>query len=401
MVTPAIKIESHLVKDFVSLNKYTTVCKNKPDKVEQSAPVWVSDYENTYQNREEENRPKPTKPLWLHPTSYPYVTTLRRVWGIEEINWVNYVGPYCTMWTRGVQHGHQVYYYLKSEPGAIDWDTQWQLALRLKLKDMKVNLGASLAEFDQSVGMFKDLALGLHKAYRVLRRKDRRRKKFKYLDLPATVLQMNFGVMPLVADTFDTYMALKTATDNPIYKRIRCKAEKSDEVTSIVDGGREQTLKYKVSDAMIVYAKLKPGKAVTIGNPAEWLWERTAFSFVLDWALNIGDILTSLDALVGFEEIIGTRSRLTKYETTVGPRSSTIYGAPWIASRPCKVTQHSFERFVINENTIPQASLIPKFEMASSGKTLLNAVSLLAVVRGKRIMTRKEEARVLKYLRGF
>lgn len=91
-----------------------------------------------------------------------------------------------------------------------------------------------------------------------------------------------------------------------------------------------------------------------IMNPLAVAWELIPFSFVVDWALPIGDFLNAIGASKGYDLKGGSCSRFTKVDSAIG-----LYGRPAAKLVACvgeaKGTGYRFQRTVYN--TFPYPNL--------------------------------------------
>jgi hypothetical protein len=118
-------------------------------------------------------------------------------------------------------------------------------------------------------------------------------------------------------------------------------------------------------------------------NPALVAWELVPFSFVVDWALPIGDWLSSLDAMLGYDSnntwsSISTLQR--RYWRTVGINGkSGIYTNTNEYSDYCERTR--LRRTAAASVPLP---ILPSLKDPRSLGHMANGLSLLATVFGGR-----------------
>jgi len=211
-------------------------------------------------------------------------------------------------------------------PPSVDWQT----ALRLEVKDQKVNLAQTLAEYKQAQNMFASNATTIAKALRGLRRGNLgevfsslgiRPKKLRGT-ISNRWLELRYGWMPLVQDLHGAVQELQAAMQRPRFRKISLR-----KVQNIEDIRKEyfhdyagQLRKYerrgyaKTVVKVVCYLRQDSLAAVRLGvtNPVLLAWELLPYSFVIDWLIPIGDWLSSLDACVGVLGAYGTVTTKTR-----------------------------------------------------------------------------------------
>jgi len=211
------------------------------------------------------------------------------------------------------------------EPPVPDWQT----ALRLAVKDQKVNLAQSLAEYKQAQNMFASNGKAIANAFLGLL-SGNKSQVFKSLGLMPKQLHgtiaIRYGWMPLIQDLHGAAQELEAALQRPQYRKINTKTKVEDrqKYTIYIDVPRRTRTdfdaQWNVSAKVIAYCKQESLAACRLGltNPINLVWELIPYSFVLDWIIPIGNWLNSLDAGVGLIEIYGTvttRSKMIATET--------------------------------------------------------------------------------------
>jgi hypothetical protein len=120
---------------------------------------------------------------------------------------------------------------------------------------------------------------------------------------------------------------------------------------------------------MIRDASLKQLSQLGITNPALLVWELIPYSFVIDWLIPVGDFLSSLDALVGVENLLVGDSYIVK------KKHKRVYVR--IDTKTTYVEEH-YARFAL----IPDLSF-PKlgYKPSKSLTAVANGVALLRQLR--------------------
>jgi hypothetical protein len=131
------------------------------------------------------------------------------------------------------------------------------------------------------------------------------------------------------------------------------------------------------TDYVTAYVTPKDHTGIDLGNPIEWAWELIPFSFVVDWALPVGNYLTALFALQQVDVLAVCVSHRRKFkgdylvDLSYWPSNNGM-GEPGSV----EYTRHWRE----GPNGIPLPAL-PKFDLTDSLLALRHAVALLHQLR--------------------
>jgi hypothetical protein len=267
-----------------------------------------------------------------------------------------------------------------------------------KLKGQKVDLSVAFAERKKTASLFSDSASAIARETNQFRRKNGSLwEKVKRTipgkeAFPRAWLALQYGVKPLVDDVMGSLEALNELDTLP-------KAYYTT-VTKTCHGGEQPT---KRSDLMYYYGNpayplvasqsveelchvsltyslknpvLQSLSALGITNPFSTAWELLPYSFVLDWALPVGDYLSLLDADFGWQFEMGSVGRLKKVRL-VGESVILPSGHVLIGGDPTEYRFHadSFSRHVLYNSPFP---VFPGLKNPFSSKHVANALSLLA-----------------------
>lgn len=109
-------------------------------------------------------------------------------------------------------------------------------------------------------------------------------------------------------------------------------------------------------------------------NPWALAWELTPFSFVVDWFINIGQVLTSLSASMGYIFLWGSRTRWLKSNYSCRWRPALAAGQTFVGSGWFEeVRGTSYHREVLAGFPIPPLSFKPSLTL----ENLLDSFALL------------------------
>lgn len=182
-----------------------------------------------------------------------------------------------------------------------------------ELKNQKVNLAQALAEYRQTATMFHDIGTRVAGAWRSFRRGDPvslvraiRGSNRKWLS--SNWLAYQYGVRPLVSDIVGSMELLdRRLQSHPILFRgkVSQRADArtyssipSGNIANIQVGRRSYKYYYTVDNSLI-----KTASSLGLTNPLSLAWELVPYSFVVDWFINVGDWLGSIDALYGIKRL--------------------------------------------------------------------------------------------------
>lgn len=348
---------------------YTTHTKRYWKRVhpclpEQNGTTVVYDQVVTTAKNAPSHRVAPAEPRFLNPTAMSQQYTLTKTYGEAQ------QGPVISAYEQCDGISLPVYYtkwygITPANPTGAAPSTNWQLDMRLKIKEQAVNLGATLAEFGQTADSFERLAIGVHRAYRDVRRGrvPRALRNMSMCDVASAQLIASYGIRPLLTDVIDSVFALQDRITNPIYRRFVVTKRSAETVNISGSVGR-----WERSDRAICYVELEPERSnFTFGNLAEVTWEIVPFSFVIDAVIPIGDYLSSLDALRSVKSTIGTLCTRTKFDCSVNHLS-------YPTLTPATTAKRGYERAIIAEIPVPD---FPRWEPSNSWHTVKNSLALL------------------------
>lgn len=340
-------------------------------------------------------------PGWLMPKGYELsVSSVRYPTGERRL--ASSTGLITTYWSGqipGVYSNHESMNLPTVPPG-----TQSLLETKalLKLKDTRINVGVALGEasstargLGQGWGQIQHVANRVGSGLSRIARSARALKRGKWKDakrhlglppsgsVPKNWLALQYGWLPLLSD-------IKGATDElmgmPSHALIHTvKASWRDnfdkEVFQTLGSNHINKLTVRSTCGMFVRLDYEPSNSflqtatrVGLTNPAEIAWELLPFSFVLDWALPIGDWLSALDASLGWDFKSGSVSTLRRNRTAINSFASfNRYSGSWEGSS----VKLEFNRTVYGSSPIPYP---PRLKNPVSLGHAANGLSLLATV---------------------
>jgi len=191
----------------------------------------------------------------------------------------------------------------------------------------RIQLGASLAESRQVVDMIAGNTSTVLNAYRAGRRGNWGSiPRILGMDSGSVLtgkftankwLEYQYGWKPLLGDIYSGYTALKEGFRTfgpPIYMSSGTGRRTSSR--SVIVNGYEMNIDYEWFCNTKLWYRVTNSTIDTIDsagllNPASVAWELIPYSFVIDWFVPIGNVLSALSATAGLEFFAGKRSSIS------------------------------------------------------------------------------------------
>lgn len=271
-----------------------------------------------------------------------------------------------------------------------------------KLKDQNVNYAVALAESRKSVGL---IGQTLHRVFAAYKNA----KKFRWKaaaaalgiprhtfkrgskDLAGRWLELQYGWLPLLSDMYGAYedarrgiVALDTriSVKHTVRENLPENSRKTTTLGMPCSHVNEGFRLVKVRlDYTVKADALKQASRMGLTNPAVVAWELVPFSFVLDWALPIGEWLDSFDAAYGLTFIGGSRTTLVKAKQRCHVERDPVDPPSWAGSSSyfrhavakALYVETRFNRTVYSSTPWP----LPYFKNPVSTAHALNGLALL------------------------
>ena len=290
---------------------------------------------------------------WLPPTTYSMTEVSESK---PSGDWKLYVGNVLQSHESGVLSAHSdastLVNYAVTQTGVGETFPQ-RLAnrsltdLRLKMKETNgqfVNLGQAFGERAQTAALVADSLSDVARAFSALRR-GRIRDVARHLRIsvpdklprhvPSAWLQLQYGWKPLLSDVHGAVTALDNNDRDKWKVTVRASSKEHNGGTVTILGSDPSNRNYSFCDYDILHgsrcrADLVPSNsalqtAASLGltNPASLAWELLPFSFVVDWALPIGDYFSQLDAGLGWDVLGFSQSSFTRARWNFRGRNSS------------------------------------------------------------------------------
>lgn len=311
--------------------------------------------------------------------------------------------PYSMNYSKGYQpsissdqgHGPYTFGYLFGNPGIRPaWTDNDELALINKLRSAvqgsDFNLGVFLAEAPEAVRMIGDAAERLANGIRAFKRgrilkaasiltKGRNIKRPHRITASSNWLELQYGWLPLVNDMDSGARYLAHKFNSKPLTRVKVSRSVVNEFT---DNLNESPLFRASSDSWSftrkrIIANLREVDQVQLSgltDPASVAWELLPWSFVIDWAIPIGDYL-SARSVVGSLKAEFIITTVTK--SYFRPDRDVVYSGPrWVGAESYWHSWGTMSREVTSTLTVPFPKIKPLSEILS-WKRAANAVALL------------------------
>jgi len=281
----------------------------------------------------------------------------------------------------------------------------------LQLKQNRPNLAVIFAERKQTESLFVDTFKRIAEqvnTFRNHRAKDwgqvkasvkrnlHRKNGYQAYKLPKAYLEMMYGWRPMMSDVYSSCNALsKREAAAQIYKfRVMGTSRQRDVTFSNKYSSHTHGYYFAKVDEnihncrVVLYYRLNNGllasfASLGVTNPLEAIWEKIPYSFALDWALPVGNWLSTLDADLGWIFDSGTETRMTRMSSNSSFRTDAAVLAS-IGINASKVGFHgdTYKARGFNMTrslfaTSPWAGF-PSFKNPLSSTHIAEAMSLLA-----------------------
>jgi hypothetical protein len=196
-------------------------------------------------------------------------------------------------------------------------------------------------------------------------------------DISENWLELQYGWLPLVSDVYDGAKSLAQLFDVPLKKRIRARYKRDVSDYNTFAAGYTPGSNYAVLKGQYIayISEVNSVSLFGLTNPADLIWERLPWSFVVDWFIPIQDYLQArglAQSVSGrFVKTVTTLQRVKGMDYHAPPTGYPWYSGSSYYGKIIKVT-----RTVSTSLSVPTPELKP-LGVVPSWKRCLNAVSLL------------------------
>lgn len=326
---------------------------------------------------------------------------------------LNNPGEYCAkIWNRPVNGpypwGCDPEWYLSyypTDPVARDWNQPILKNLgkiRDDIRGHELDLGNSIAEGRETVGMALGAMRDMAKAARNLRRgniaeavrnltsgaksgkaadKNLLSDRLSSKSISDRYLGYTYGISPLLQDIYEAGKAWEEVTAGPRHKDYIRTSRGQPQEGLFIYGNAYRRYKgtYSVRHRVRVSEDASTQRKLGLLDPKGIAWELTPFSFVVDWFIPISDYLDTLNLFNGVQATVLETRRWNTTITSDGVTPAYIWDPFWGGAKQTPVCRQNFggiSRTFQSSISVPPPFFKP-LEKALSPKHLLNAAALL------------------------
>jgi len=253
-----------------------------------------------------------------------------------------------------------------------------------KARGEAVNFAMMLAEYDKTASLFVELAKFVARVGKAAVMKNPKLLLPKQGWDKATAkanLQFQYGVRPLVGDLV-TAVGLMSQKSPEMFRKFSSNALSAKDWSAntkvLYDGSLQDVgrLFHETrSDRVTTYVAYKPAvplsflESTGFTNLPLLMWELVPFSFVIDWSINVGEVLESMDDNLKFDSIYS----ITGYKRSLQEKVTwfNCYDTYW---------EEVVRNAVVKQSYVAQLCYKP----STSLQHIANGISLLTPLRGRR-----------------
>lgn len=263
-----------------------------------------------------------------------------------------------------------------------------------KLRDSGVNYALLAAEWHLSVRTLTDRAVPFWRALIAMRKPELggfngalrilglKKKLFAnhVSNWSQFVLEYQYGWKPMLSDIHGLYdeVGREFNSNSMIVKGRSSKMEprsNSFEISYpwVGKGKYEAHTRYTASlFGEVEHSHLRDAMQMGLVNPLEILWERTPYSFVIDWFMPVGQLISNITATAGLNFKSATMTRSSKYKYSVERLPTGTLG--WQVISPAVYRRESYftHRYALSHFPLP----LPYVKNPFSTQHMLNASAL-------------------------
>lgn len=264
-----------------------------------------------------------------------------------------------------------------------------QSKLVQKVKGHDFNLAVNVAQLGLTVTMMADTLTKLGKSILALKHGDfstaarqlgarPRTSSLKSKDVSGRWLELQYGWLPLISDSFEAAKAFHEISQGPrkaIFRTSISKERLSVDTTGLgTSTGLERLSTYLEYE---MYEEMSVGRQLGMTDPLSVIWEVVPYSFVVDWFVPFG---TYLDNLNSIPKLIGrflttTVRRKNGFSFAWTPSPSQVERFRYIKAPDVRYRSVDLSRIATTSLTVP---LPGSFDLSgiTHGKRLWNAIAL-------------------------
>jgi hypothetical protein len=287
--------------------------------------------------------------------------------------------------------------YISSVPTpafGLGWSNSLDLKLEGKLvsavREHDFNLAVNVAQGVQTVNMVVDNLKKIGRSFWYLKKGDlpsafrqlgtAQRGPLKTKDVPGRWLEMQYGWLPLVGDSYEAFKAYHALTSHARTLRIKVKQsgssyENHSQSPAIWDGYGPCKCRKKI--VHILREELSAPRSLGLQDPLSVIWEIIPYSFVVDWFLPIGSYLDNLSIIPKLNGEFVTTSSWKYMSFSVPKGNFDVVG--FYAHARAQARRIGVSRAISSGLPVTLPTFVP-FQRAMSAKRVYNAIALVSQV---------------------
>lgn len=201
--------------------------------------------------------------------------------------------------------------FMSAPPFSDNEDLKLGSKLLKAVKQHEFNLGVNLGQMHQTVGLLSSTLSKLGLSILALKRGDfataarclgasPRPTRLKPRDISGRWLELMYGWIPLLSDSFEAAKAFEAISSGPRTKMFRVNVKRAAYVETSSSplhytcrgvSLRRRFLQYEM------YEEMGFARQLGLADPLSVLWELTPYSFVVDWFIPVGTYLSNLNQI--------------------------------------------------------------------------------------------------------
>jgi hypothetical protein len=252
-----------------------------------------------------------------------------------------------------------------------------------KVKGHNFNLAVNVAQGNQVVSMVTSNLVKLAKSMRALKHGDfataarqlgarPRTSQLKTTDVSGRWLELQYGWLPMLGDTYEAAKAYEAITSGPRSKMYVASIAAVAKEQKVLTGPLSYSYKNKVKRRIIFdqYEAMSAKRQLGLEDPYSVIWEIIPYSFVVDWFVPIGSYLDAMNAIPALNGRFLTTTTTTREGMFIEDAGIEQYSLSTIPSRDAKLIT------VLRQPSTAINPPLPSFSQGLSGKRIWNAIAL-------------------------
>jgi len=255
--------------------------------------------------------------------------------------------------------------------------------LAAKVKDHDFNLAVNVAQSNQVVSMVSSTLVKLSKSVRALKHGDfataarqlgarPRTSRLNTKDVSGRWLELQYGWLPLLGDTYEATKAYAALTAGPRAKMYKVTMQAVAKTQKAQSGPLQYSYNNKIKRQILFnqYEQMSAARSLGLTDPYSVAWEIIPYSFVVDWFIPIGTYLETMNAIPALVGKFLTTTTTTRDGLNFVDRGLIQYQLSSITHRDAKqITVLRTPSTAINPP-------LPTFTQGLGGKRIFNAIAL-------------------------